>query len=408
MSLRRLHHDQPESFAFTLANAEWAKQQIAKYPEGRQASAVIPLLWRAQEQEGWVTRPAIENIAEMLGLADIRVLEVATFYFMFQLQPVGSVAHIQVCGTTSCMICGAEDLIQVCKDRIAPNPQQISADGKFSWEEVECLGACSNAPMAQIGKDYYEDLTEESLRAIIDAMARGEVPTPGPQNDRWASEPVTGLTSLNGEPAHTANASLDIASQLGDTIKRIDGSDPVPTWGPVKVANQKPAPKEQAKPANASEAKTVSEPTQPAAAEVDAKKIARPERGAPSEGLDDDAAASDDKPGKREPMVGDDGVSGASEALMAVADEDKPELLTRARAGGADDLKKIKGVGPKLEGILHDMGIFHFDQIASWSDREVAWVDERLKFKGRIARDGWIEQAKILAAGGETEFSARK
>ena len=152
----------------------------------------------------------------------------------------------------------------------------------------------------------------------------------------------------------------------------------------------------------------MSEPTQPAAAEVDAKKIARPERGAPSEGLDDDAAASDDKPGKREPMVGDDGVSGASEALMAVADEDKPELLTRARAGGADDLKKIKGVGPKLEGILHDMGIFHFDQIASWSDREVAWVDERLKFKGRIARDGWIEQAKILAAGGETEFSARK
>ena len=106
MSLRRLHHEQPESFAFTPANMDWATKQIAKYPEGRQASAVIPLLWRAQEQEGWVTRPAIETVAGMLDMAEIRVLEVATFYFMFQLQPVGSVAHIQICGTTSCMICG--------------------------------------------------------------------------------------------------------------------------------------------------------------------------------------------------------------------------------------------------------------------------------------------------------------
>ena len=112
--LRRLHHEQPEGFAFTPDNMKWAEAQIAKYPEGRQASAVIPLLWRAQEQEGWISRPVIETVAEMLGMASIRVLEVATFYFMFQMKPVGSVAHFQICGTTSCMICGAEDLIAVC------------------------------------------------------------------------------------------------------------------------------------------------------------------------------------------------------------------------------------------------------------------------------------------------------
>ncbi|HEX9857912.1 MAG TPA: NADH-quinone oxidoreductase subunit NuoE, partial [Paracoccaceae bacterium] len=147
--LRRLHHTQPASFAFTPANLEWAKGQITKYPEGRQASAIIPLLWRAQEQEGWLSRLAIEHVADMLGLAYIRALEVATFYFMFQLQPVGRIAHIQICGTTSCMICGAEELIAVCREKIADKAHTLSADGKFSWEEVECLGACTNAPMAQ-------------------------------------------------------------------------------------------------------------------------------------------------------------------------------------------------------------------------------------------------------------------
>jgi NADH-quinone oxidoreductase subunit E len=175
--LRRLHHDQPETFAFTPANKAWAEAQITKYPEGRQASAIIPLLWRAQEQEGWLTRPAIEAVCTMLDLAFIRGLEVASFYFMFQLQPVGSVAHIQVCGTTSCMICGAEDLVGLCKKKIAPKPHQLSADGKFSWEEVECLGSCTNAPMAQIGKDYYEDLTAEKMSALIDTLAAGDVPT---------------------------------------------------------------------------------------------------------------------------------------------------------------------------------------------------------------------------------------
>lgn len=194
--LRRLHSEQPESFAFTPDNQKWAEAQLTKYPEGRQASAVIPLLWRAQEQEGWVTKPAIEYIADMLGMAYIRVLEVASFYFMFQLVPTGSVAHVQVCGTTSCMICGAEDLIAVCKEKIAPKPHTVSADGKFSWEEVECLGSCTNAPMAQIGKDYFEDLTTESFTKILDDLAAGNPVVPGPQNGRYAAEPKSGLTSL--------------------------------------------------------------------------------------------------------------------------------------------------------------------------------------------------------------------
>jgi NADH-quinone oxidoreductase subunit E len=225
--LRRLHHEQPDSFAFTPENRAWAEAQITKYPPGREASAIIPLLWRAQEQEGWLTRPAIEHVADMLGLAHIRALEVATFYFMFQLAPVGSVAHVQVCGTTPCMLCGAEALVEVCKEKIHTRPHTPSEDGRLSWEEVECLGACSNAPMAQIGKDYYEDLTPERLAGILDALRAGEVPVPGPQNGRYASEPEGGLTSLTeheaGRPSH--NASVARALALGDTVKRIDGTE---------------------------------------------------------------------------------------------------------------------------------------------------------------------------------------
>jgi NADH-quinone oxidoreductase subunit E len=242
--LRRLHKDQPESFAFTPANLAWAEGQITKYPAGRQASAIIPLLWRAQEQEGWLTRPAIEHVANMLGMAYIRALEVATFYFMFQLQPVGKIAHVQICGTTSCMICGAEELIAVCKDLIAPAPHALSKDGNFSWEEVECMGACANAPMAQIGKDYYEDLTPEKLRDLIARFAGGEVPVAGPQNGRYAAEPLSGLTSLtehaSGRAAH--NASAQRAVDIGDTVKRIDGTE-VPLTTPWLELAAKPAAK---------------------------------------------------------------------------------------------------------------------------------------------------------------------
>jgi NADH-quinone oxidoreductase subunit E len=341
--LRRLYHEQPATFAFTPANLAWAQGQIGKYPEGRQASAVIPLLWRAQEQEGWISKAAIEEIARMLGMAYIRVLEVATFYFMFQLQPVGSVAHVQVCGTTSCMICGAEDLIGVCRAKIAAHPHELSADGKFSWEEVECLGACANAPMAQIGKDYYEDLTAEKLAAILDAFSRGEVPRPGPQDGRFASEPSGGLTSLTGAPRTlAANASVTLAEQLGDTVARITGEEPAPRATPEGAR--------------------------------------RPRI---------DRRAESDKGPEVEPR--------------------KPAGLAAPREGRADDLKLIKGVGPVLEAALHGHGVFHFDQIAAWTPEDVAWFEENLEdFKGRVVREGWVEQARQLAEEGETPHAHDK
>jgi len=225
--LRRLHPDQPESFAFSPENQKWAEAQVTKYPEGREASAVIPLLWRAQEQEGWLSRPAIEFVADMLNMAHIRALEVATFYFMFQLHPVGSVAHVQVCGTLSCMLSGAEDLIGICKEKISPTPHTISKDGKLSWEEVECLGACTNAPMAQIGKDYYEDLSNQRFGEVIEDLRNGSAPSPGPQNGRFSVEPSLGLTTLlagEGDKPST-NESVSLAEKFNDTIKKIDGSE---------------------------------------------------------------------------------------------------------------------------------------------------------------------------------------
>jgi NADH-quinone oxidoreductase subunit E len=196
MAVRRLAETQPDSFVFTPDNRAWAERQVAKFPAGRQASAVIPLLWRAQEQQGWVTRPAIEHVAEILDMPVIRVLEVATFYTMFHLDPVGSKAHIQVCGTTPCMLAGSDAIFDVCRRRIHPEQHHLSADGAFSWEEVECLGACVNAPMVQVVPDTYEDLTAESFEVLLDAFERGERPAPGPQNGRHTSTPIGGLTSL--------------------------------------------------------------------------------------------------------------------------------------------------------------------------------------------------------------------
>lgn len=354
--LRRLYHDQPESFAFTPANQAWADAQIKKYPEGRQQSAIIPLLWRAQEQEGWLSRPAIEGVAEMLGMAYIRALEVATFYFMFQLQPVGSLAHVQVCGTLSCMICGAEDLIGVCKEKIAEKAHQVSADGKFSWEEVECLGSCSNAPMVQIGKDYYEDLTAEKFAWILDELAAGRIPTPGPQNGRFAAEPLGGLTSLSEfDSGQTKfNASVQLAKDIGDTVMRIDGTE-VPLITPWVQSEKSVAKK------TAPKAKTATKP-------------------APAAKLDENATIA----------------------------AKKPRTMKAPRKAGADDLKMIKGVGPKLEKLLNTLGFFHFDQIAKWSADELSWVDQNLEgFKGRASRDEWVSQADTLAKGEMTEFSSR-
>ncbi len=195
MSVRRLAEKQPESFEFTPENKAWAAKEIAKYPPGRQASAVISLLWRAQKQSGyWLPKPAIEKVAAMLEMPNIRVLEVATFYTMFNLEPVGRF-YVQLCGTTPCMLRGAEDLKAVLRKRVGEQGH-VTADGMFSWNEVECLGACCNAPMAQINEEYYEDLTPENFSRLLDDLAAGRPVKTGSQIGRVSSEPVGGLTSL--------------------------------------------------------------------------------------------------------------------------------------------------------------------------------------------------------------------
>jgi NADH-quinone oxidoreductase subunit E len=380
--LRRLYADQPAAFAFTPANLAWAKGQITKYPAGRQASAIIPLLWRAQEQEGWLTRPAIEHVADLLGMAYIRALEVATFYFMFHLQPVGSVAHIQICGTTSCMICGAEDLIRVCKDKIAAAPHTLSADGKFSWEEVECLGACTNAPMAQIGKDYYEDLTPAKLGQLLDDMAAGKRPVPGPQNGRYAAEPLSGLTSLKDfESGRTQyNGTVQRQTQIGDGFKRIDGSE-VPMlmpWQGRPVAEVSPATAQprQPKPGSGTPADATGATVQEAPAEATGKPPATDARG--------------NRTARGGTATGEPGAPSGPVLRQ-------PETLTGPRGGRADDLQVIEGIGPRMEALLHSLGFYHFDQLARWTAEEIAWVDSNLKsFKGRLIRERWVEQARDL------------
>jgi len=227
MSVRRLADDdvQPASFAFSEAMAAEAKKWIAKYPKGRQQSAVIPLLMLAQEQEGWVSERAIETVADMLGMPYIRALEVATFYTQFQLKPVGSRAHIQVCGTTPCMLRGSEELIDLCKRRIHPDPFHLNEEGTLSWEEVECQGACVNAPMVMIFKDTYEDLTAERLAVIIDCFEAGRAHEirPGPQIDRVYSAPVGGLTTL-AEEITVPSASIEIEEVAKEPAVSEEGS----------------------------------------------------------------------------------------------------------------------------------------------------------------------------------------
>ena len=189
------------SFAWTDANAKAAKEIVARYPEGRQASAILPLLDLAQRQvgaetntQGWLPIPVMEFVGKVLDMATIRVLEVATFYTMFNLAPVGRF-HVQVCGTTPCMLRGSDDVFTACKKR-GLKKGKTTDDGLFTLTEVECLGACANAPMVQINDDNYEDLTEASMGAILDALARGETPKPGPQIDRQTSCPEGGPTTL--------------------------------------------------------------------------------------------------------------------------------------------------------------------------------------------------------------------
>ncbi|MBS1181912.1 MAG: nqo2 [Proteobacteria bacterium] len=347
MSVRRLHPEQPESFAFTEENAAYVQKVIARYPEGRQASAVIPALMVAQSQEGWISLPAIEVVAKLLDMPDIRVLEVATFYTQFQLSPVGRKAHIQVCGTTPCRLRGADDIIAICKNRLAAHPFELSTDGEFSWEEVECAGACVNAPMVTVGKDTYEDLTVETFNALIDGLVAGNPPTPGPQTERFFSAPQSGGAAL------TESALYD-GSVIGK-YRAFDREELTPPPAPAAAAPASPA----VVPAPAADAKPAAEKPIPKVVEAQGQ-------------------ADSDK----------------------VPDQHKPALIEAARDGKPDDLKLIVGVGSKLEELLHKLGVYHFDQIAGWNEMNLKWVDQHLgSFRGRALRDKWIEQSGKLASG---------
>ncbi|HEV7290876.1 MAG TPA: NADH-quinone oxidoreductase subunit NuoE [Devosia sp.] len=238
MVARRLADEsvQPASFAFNADNARWAEWKIGLYPQGRQQSAVIPLLMRAQDQDGWVSRATIEKIAEMLGMAYIRVLEVATFYTQFQLQPVGTRAHVQVCGTTPCMLRGAEGLKEVCRSKIHPQPHHLNEDGTLSWEEVECAGACVNAPMVAIFHDTYEDLTPDRLGEIIDAFhaGRGDAIKPGTQIDRLNSAPEGGRTTLLEPPSATREKFVPPAAPADAAAPAAAAKPEAPKAEPVK------------------------------------------------------------------------------------------------------------------------------------------------------------------------------
>ncbi|MCL8381720.1 MULTISPECIES: NADH-quinone oxidoreductase subunit NuoE [Xanthobacter] len=228
MSVRRLAAEQPESFSFTPELEAIAQKLIAKYPEGRQASAVVPLLWETQKAAGgWLPEPAIRAVAERLGMANIRVLEIATFYTMFNLEPVGKY-FVQLCGTTPCMLRGAEAIRHVCEKKIG-HERHVSADGTFSWLEVECLGACTNAPMVQINDDYYEDLTPENFEKLLDDLAAGRPVKVGPQNSRKGSEPEGGPRVLL-DPALYAH-DVKIGQEAAPADEAPTSGAPAPTSG---------------------------------------------------------------------------------------------------------------------------------------------------------------------------------
>jgi NADH-quinone oxidoreductase subunit E len=417
MSVRRLAplEIQPPSFAFSPENDAWVMRQIAKYPPGREASAVIPLLWRAQEQcGGWVPQAAIETVAQRLGMARIRVLEIATFYTMFNLEPVGQF-FVQLCGTTPCMLRGAEALKNVLRERVG-DERHVSKDGKFSWLEVECLGACCNAPMVQINHDYYEDLTPENFAKLLDDLGAGRPVKKGSQIGREGSEPEGGELTLT-------DPSLYDGSVIGGWRKRLEeeaakkaaaAAAPAPA-APAAAAAPPSKPAAETKPQappSPEPAKAAAPPAPPPSVPHPAKAPAEPAVAAAGDADGRKSPPSKPRepahPGPVNPPVAPAGGPVASapvtDAAGKLSDEHKPHLLAEAREGGPDDLKLIWGVGPKLEIMLNGMGIFHFAQIAEWSENNLRWVDQNLgTFRGRAVRDDWIGQSKKLATGWRPE-----
>ena len=384
MAVRRLYPEQPSSFAFTAENAAWAEKTIAKYPPGKQASAILPLMWRAQEQNGgWLTEPAIRAVCDRLGMAHIRGLEIATFYTMFQLAPIGSKAHVQVCGTTPCMLNGARALVDVCKRRIAEHQHEVSSDGALSWEEVECLGICANAPVVQVDKNTFEDLTPALLEAVIDGFILGKPPKPGSQIGRTASCPAGGPTTLK-------DPSLYDGSTIGAWKKRFEearaGEKAVETVTPSALAS----------PAHKAAVVEGVSPSSPGAAEKPAGPHPAALAAIANAGLVKDFEAR----GVGKPLSIGELDKLKVEANRFAAAASQPELLGAPRGGDGDDLGLIWGVGDALAKKLNELGIWHFDQIAKWTPANVAWFESEMTgFKGRVARDKWIEQCEKLSAG---------
>lgn len=435
--------EQPASFAFSSENAEWAKGQIEKYPEGRQASAVIPLLWKAQEQNGgWLPQKAIEAVADELGMPHIRVLEVATFYTMFALEPVGRF-WIQLCGTVPCDSCGARDLKDMLQKRLGA-PGHVSADGNFSWLEVECLGACCNAPMVQINQDYYEDLTPESLGTLMDDLAAGRPVKVGSQVGRTSSEPKGGAATLTDE-------TLFDGSRVGAWRKRFEdqAADETGAEGKAEAKSSEQRAATDPKPARPTAGRAVGTEATDAPAQRTAagetpvkasdsanagdgsESSAKPETGNSASETMALGEAAGAEAGTQSPLPRNEpppqpAASGASEGEVAAEAEvarvertlatlpkdaspeqkanavgTRPAALDGPRSGQADDLTRIKGIGPGNAGRLRDLGIYHFDQIAAWSRDETAWVGAYLAFPGRIDREGWVAQAAALAGRSE-------
>jgi NADH-quinone oxidoreductase subunit E len=379
MSARRLAPAdiQPKEFSFTAENLAWAKGQIEKYPEGRAASAVLPVLWRAQQQAGgWLPQKAIECVADLLGMPKIRVLEVATFYTMFLLQPVGRKAHVQWCGTTPCLLRGGEEIRKVCERRINHEPFHVSADGDFSWEEVECLGACVNAPMVLIGDDTYEDLTPESFEKVLDALGRGETPKPGPQNGRQFSAPIGGDTTLTDSPISVPHPRESAVAAPPAA------AEPTSPAEPAKIQHA-PAPMAPSPAADA--AVDIAVPAKESEALAAAGEIAEAKELAEAEEAEISAKLAN---------LGKD----ATPEQKADAVGTRPHGLAAPRADKADNLQRIKGIGRVNEQKLNALGIFHFDQIAGWGRPEIRWVGTYLAFPGRIDRENWVSQATRLAS----------
>jgi len=378
MSARRLAIRQPETFALSNKAKKEIGTWVKKYPKDRQRSALIPALWIAQKDAGgWLPELALRELGDMLDMAYIRVYEVATFYTMFNLEPVGT-HYVQMCGTTPCWLRGSDELIEMLTRKIGPQ-RSISEDGKLSWLEVECLGSCSNAPMVQISNGdsdhYYEDLTAESLEKVLDDLVAGKKPPQGPKNGRFSSEPIGGAMTLTTKNLLKARTPLKKLPNAGKKA-----SVNYYEWDPkAKRATRK----------------GWVDPNRNASAD--------PKKRGSNLGRDLTAGLVDDDPNKGLPKKASKPAAKKKAAPKKTPAKKaaKPKVLYTdgATDGAPDDLKLIKGIGPKFEKELKSNGVYYFRQIGAWKVADVKVVEEKIKSlaSGRVKRDDWVKQGKALA-----------